>query len=101
LFLHSALVFSIGFLVFGPQMLIGVAAAELTHKNAAGTATGFVGLFGYLGAALSGLPLGLVIQNYHWAGFFIIVSICSVLSVVALLPLWAANERPKLKGVDY
>lgn len=101
LFLHSILVFTIGFLVFGPQMLIGVAAAELTHKAAAGTSTGFVGLFGYLGAALSGLPLGLVIQDYHWNGFFIVVAICSILSIISLLPLWGANERPKLKGVDY
>ena len=101
LVLHAALVFMIGFLVFGPQMLIGMAAAELTHKAAAGTSTGFVGLFGYLGAALSGLPLGLIIQHYHWNGFFIVVAVCSILSIMALLPLWGAYERPKLKGVDY
>jgi sugar phosphate permease len=39
--------------VFGPQMLIGMAAAECSHKEAAGAATGFVGLFAYLGASLS------------------------------------------------
>ena len=40
--------FTIGFFVFGPQMLIGMAAAECSHKEAAGAATGFVGLFAYL-----------------------------------------------------
>ena len=38
---------TIGFFVFGPQMLIGMAAAECSHKEAAGAATGFVGLFAY------------------------------------------------------
>lgn len=46
--------FTIGFFVFGPQMLIGMAAAECSHKEAAGAATGFVGLFAYLGASLAG-----------------------------------------------
>lgn len=44
--------FTIGFFVFGPQMLIGMAAAECSHKEAAGAATGFVGLFAYLGRRL-------------------------------------------------
>lgn len=45
----SVLFFTTGFFVFGPQMLIGMAAAECSHKEAAGAATGFVGLFAYLG----------------------------------------------------
>ena len=52
--------FTIGFFVFGPQMLIGMAAAECSHKEAAGAATGFVGLFAYLGASLAGWPLAKV-----------------------------------------
>lgn len=60
--------FTIGFFVFGPQMLIGMAAAECSHKEAAGAATGFVGLFAYLGRRLlvgrwrkCSIP--------HWSGF--------------------------------
>ena len=34
---NAACFFSIGFFVFGPQMLIGLAATEYCHKNAAGT----------------------------------------------------------------
>ncbi|STG51325.1 major facilitator superfamily protein [Escherichia coli] len=44
--------FTIGFFVFGPQMLIGMAAAECSHKEAAGAATGFVGLFAIWGRRL-------------------------------------------------
>lgn len=45
--MQAACFFTIGFFVFGPQMLIGMAAAECSHKEAAGAATGFVGLFAY------------------------------------------------------
>ena len=37
--------FTIGFFVFGPQMLIGMAAAECSHKEAAGAGTGVGGVF--------------------------------------------------------
>ncbi|VEC84842.1 regulatory protein UhpC [Raoultella ornithinolytica] len=41
--MQAACFFTTGFFVFGPQMLIGMAAAECSHKEAAGAATGFVG----------------------------------------------------------
>ena len=37
---------AIGFLIYGPVMLIGVSALDLVPKKAAGTAAGFTGLFG-------------------------------------------------------
>ena len=46
IFVLSGCLFAIGFFVFGPQMMIGMAAAECSHKDLAGTATGFVGWFG-------------------------------------------------------
>jgi MFS transporter, OPA family, glycerol-3-phosphate transporter len=44
-----AALIAIGFLIYGPVMLIGLYALELAPKKAAGTAAGFTGLFGYLG----------------------------------------------------
>ncbi len=67
--MQAACFFTTGFFVFGPQMLIGMAAAECSHKEAAGAATGFVGLFAYLGASLSGWPLAKVLEIWHWTGF--------------------------------
>ncbi|MES2272869.1 MAG: MFS transporter, partial [Chlamydiota bacterium] len=49
--LDAAFLFLFGFFIFGPQMLIGVATAELSHKKAAAMATGFAGTFAYFGAA--------------------------------------------------
>ena len=100
-FLDSLLLFTIGFLIFGPQMLIGVAAAELSHKKAAGTATGFVGWISYLGAATAGYPLGKLTQEWGWTGFFAILALCATASVCMLLPLWktspdsVARRQPK------
>ena len=101
LFIYSTWIFLIGFLVFGPQMLIGIAAAELAHKEAAGTSTGFVGLFAYIGAAMAGFPLGFITQHFGWHGYFLTVLICAVGATFLLIPLWPAYERPKIKGVDY
>ncbi|HGS5630921.1 TPA: MFS transporter [Vibrio parahaemolyticus] len=92
---QAAGLFSIGFFVFGPQMLIGMAAAECSHKDSAGAATGFVGLFAYMGAALSGYPLALILEEYHWTGFFITISICAAVIGLLLLPFLQAQPSRK------
>lgn len=89
---NSFICTSIGFFLFGPQMLIGLAAAELSHKNATGTATGFTGWFAYLGAAIAGYPLGLIAEKFGWQGFFIMMAVCGVLSIFCFLPLWGVSS---------
>lgn len=91
--IDSAMIFMIGFLIFGPQMLIGMAAAELSHKKAAATATGFVGWVAYAGAAFAGYPLGKITQVYGWEGFFVTLTACGVISTLLLLPLWKVRSR--------
>lgn len=100
--LDSAAIFLTGFMIFGPQMLIGVAAAELSHKKAAATSTGFVGCFAYMGAAVAGYPLGKITQELGWNGFFWAMAICSLISIVSLLPLWnvTANTRKTAPKAD-
>jgi MFS transporter, OPA family, sugar phosphate sensor protein UhpC len=83
-----ACMFFIGLFIFGPQMLIGIAAAELSHKKAAGSATGFIGWIAYLGAATAGYPISKVIEHFGWEGFFVTLSVCGALAVALLLPLW-------------
>lgn len=91
--LDSLSMFAIGFTVFGPQMLIGVAAAELSHKKAAATSTGFIGWFAYAGSALAGYPLGRIAEDYGWHGFFLTMTICCVISAAMLIPLWSAGVQ--------
>jgi OPA family sugar phosphate sensor protein UhpC-like MFS transporter len=94
-FLDSALMFLVGFFIFGPQMLIGMAPAELSHKKAAATATGFVGWVAYIGAASAGYPLGKMTQEWGWYGFFFVLGICGFISVALLLPMWKIRSSPK------
>ena len=55
----SASLFVIGFLIYGPVMLIGVSAVDLVPKKAAGTAAGFTGFFGYMfGAVIAEVGIG-------------------------------------------
>ncbi|MBF4434836.1 MFS transporter [Vibrio anguillarum] len=83
--------FTIGFFVFGPQMLIGMAAAECSHKDSAGAATGFVGLFAYMGAALAGYPLAIIVEQFEWRGFFVTISVCAAVIGLLLLPFLQAQ----------
>ncbi|ELR67587.1 Hexose phosphate uptake regulatory protein UhpC [Photobacterium marinum] len=90
--LQAGCFFAIGFFVFGPQMLIGMAAAECSHKDSAGAATGFVGLFAYMGAALAGYPLAVIMEHYHWAGFFTVISSAAAVVGLLLLPFLKAQS---------
>lgn len=95
----TAILFMIGFFLFGPQMLIGLAAAELSHKKAAGTAVGFAGWFAYFGAAAAGYPLGKVIEELEWSGYFMILIGCGVMTALLFIPMWNAYGSVK-KGQD-
>lgn len=61
----------VGFLVYGPQILAGVASADFASKHAVGTANGLVGAFASLGSALSGAVVGRLSVMYGWEGGFI------------------------------
>lgn len=90
--LDSMAIFLLGFTVFGPQVLIGVAAAEVTHKNAVATSNGFVGLGAYLGAAVAGWPLGKITDLLGWYGFFIALMSCALVAVFVLVPMWNVTK---------
>ena len=93
--LDGAFLFFFGFFIFGPQMLIGMAAAELSHKHAAATATGFAGTFAYLGAAAAGAPLGAITKHWGWDSFLLTLAICAAAALCLLLPLWSVKVNPK------
>ena len=76
-------------------MLIGMAAAELSHKNATATATGFVGCFAYLGAAVAGGPLGAITQAYGWDVYLLTLFACAAIGGLIMLPLWSVTTNPK------
>ena len=85
---YTLILASVGLLVYGPVGLIGVNALDLVPKKAAGSATGFTGLFGYLfGTTGATLVMGLIMDAWGWnAGFLFLLASC-VLAVLFMLPL--------------
>lgn len=87
----------IGFFIYGPVALTGVQALNLVPKNAAGTAAGFVGLFGYLfgDAVCSKILVGGIANSQSWDAAMLSVAIGSVVGV-ALCALLIPSEKKVL-----
>ena len=74
----------IGFFIYSPVMLIGVQALDLAPKNAAGTAAGLTGFFGYFfgTAILANSLIGYVAENVSWDMTFVLLIGACLLSIV-------------------
>jgi OPA family glycerol-3-phosphate transporter-like MFS transporter len=73
---------SIGFLIYGPIMIIGLHALDLVPKKAAGTAAGFTGFFGYVfGSAIAGTGVGWIADHWGWNGVFVTMVACCLLTI--------------------
>ena len=84
---------AIGFLIYGPVMLIGVHALDLVPKKAAGTAAGLTGLFGYLGGALfANAAMGYVVDVWGWDGGFMVLVASCILAVVFTALTWKKEQ---------
>ena len=85
---------AIGFLIYGPVMLIGVQALDLVPKKAAGTAAGLTGLFGYLGGALgANIAIGLIVDHMGWDEAFILMLVACVLAIIFTSFTWSAEKK--------
>ncbi len=85
---------SIGMLIYGPVMLIGLHALDLVPKKAAGTAAGFTGMFGYLlGDVMAKAMMGSVIDNYGWNIYFIIIALSCLVAIFFLGLTWNQGRK--------
>lgn len=76
----------IGGAIYGPVMLVGLQAIDLSPRNVAGTAAGFTGLFGYLlGATCASTGVGILIQVFGWNVTFMVLIAVSVISVILMI----------------
>lgn len=87
--LDLAALVAVGFVIYGPQMLVGVAAADFASKKAAATATGMTGTFGYLGSAVCGVGTGFIVDHWGWDGGFIFFITSAVLGMLLFLLTWS------------
>lgn len=83
LWVDYAALIAIGFLIYGPIMIIGLHALDLVPKKAAGTAAGFTGFFGYVfGSAIAGTGVGWIADRWGWDGVFVTMVACCLLTMV-------------------
>jgi OPA family glycerol-3-phosphate transporter-like MFS transporter len=83
LWIDNTCLFIIGFLIYGPIMIIGLHALDLVPKKAAGTAAGFTGFFGYVfGSAVAGTGVGWIADRWGWNGVFGAMVACCVMTIL-------------------
>lgn len=85
----------IGFLIYGPVMLIGLHALELAPKKAAGTAAGFTGLFGYLGGSVAASAIvGYTVDFFGWdGGFIVMIGGCFIAILLLMLTMFGEKKH--------
>ena len=90
-----ACLIAIGFLIYGPVMLIGVQALDLAPKNAAGTAAGLTGFMGYvLGTAiLANTVLGYVAESTGGWDMPFILLIIGCIGAIIFMALTYKEEQ--------
>ena len=91
------LFFAIGFLVYGPQVLVGIAGAELGSKKAAAAGAGLTGFFGYLGAAFAGVGVGYIADNWGWETTFLSFIGFAIVGAFCFLFVWNQGHSVKEK----
>ncbi len=87
-----------GFCIYGPQALIGIAAANQATNRAAATANGLVGLFGYASGLVSGVGVGLFVDlmnkvnpDKSWDYVFMGMIGVAVVGLLTFSTMWNAK----------
>ena len=83
----------IGFFIYPPVMLLGVAGLDLTSKKAVGTAAGFIGLFGYIGRTVESAVFGRLVESGGWGDALLAMVACTIAAMFLLL--FTINLRPR------
>lgn len=86
--LDATALVAVGIVVYGPQMLVGVSAADFASKRAAATATGMTGLFGYLGTTICGVGTGLIVDRWGWNGGFMFFIGAAIIGTFFFMLTW-------------
>lgn len=88
---------AIGFFIDGPQNLVGgVQVSRITPKESVSAACGFAGIFGYVGAALSG-GLGLITDNLGWQALYKVLIFACLIAGALVATTWK-KEKAGMNG---
>ncbi|MBN2024595.1 MAG: MFS transporter [Pirellulales bacterium] len=92
---YTVLLCGMGFVVYGPQCLLGPISANMATKKAAASANGFVGLFSYMGTFASGIGMGAMAHQFGWRLSFFGVILSGILaaSIFAVPAIWDFSHK--------
>ncbi len=92
---YNISLFAIGFLIYGPVMLIGVQAIDLVPKKAAGTAAGLTGFLGYFvgTALLANIGIGYVLDHFTWDHVFILLIVSCIIAMFLSACTWNTEKK--------
>lgn len=82
-----------GFLLYGPQTLLGVVAFKKVTKKGGATAVGFIGFVSYLSTLVTGWGLGRWSDIHGWDDLFLIMAGAAFIGFVLVAPLWNMKEN--------
>lgn len=86
--------FVIGFMVYGPHVLIvGIIPMDVGTRKAAASVTGFIDGFGYIGAALVGVLSGLLVDAYGWYAAFYFWTMAAVITAILMVLMSMQESR--------
>ncbi len=90
----AGLLFTVGFLLYGPDSLVSATAAiDFGTSKGASTASGLINGFGSIGAIVGGTIPGLFHQILGWNGVFAFLASMVFIGSVIMIPKW--NALPK------
>jgi OPA family glycerol-3-phosphate transporter-like MFS transporter/OPA family sugar phosphate sensor protein UhpC-like MFS transporter len=90
---NAALLGVAGFFIYGPQCLIGIAAANLATKRAAAASAGLTGLFGYASTLVSGVGIGWLAEKHGWDAAFVLLAISAGVGSLLFALCWPAKAH--------
>lgn len=91
IWMATMILMAAGFSIYGPQALVGIAAANLATKRAASSAAGFTGLFGYASTLVSGWGLGLLVDKCGWDYALAALIGAGLIGTLVFLMAWKAK----------
>lgn len=84
----------VGFLTFGPHVLLITALpVDLGSRKAASSVTGFIDAMGYLGAGLTGVGTGYLVENFGWTAGFYLWIVGAIFAAIMMLLIWIYKEQ--------
>ena len=93
-FWSIAILFLIGFCIFGPQvLLVGTFPVDIARGGTAAAAVGFVNFMGYMGAAAGDKFTGHIAQDYGWPYAVKFWAGCAFVGAVVIAGLWNRGKR--------